>query len=120
MDKIKDILSNIELDKMKDEIPNDTIIIACFLKTKSYCYTTVKCEEEKKFNGITKTTLKNQNTIEDHKNAIYNTKSKHVAYYTNDSRKHHTETKKQYKKAIEPFDDKSLRGSCGSFMLYGK
>ena len=33
---------------MKDELPNDTIIKACFLKTKAFCYTTVKGEEEKK------------------------------------------------------------------------
>ena len=32
--KIKDILQNNELGKMKDELPNDTIIEACFLKLK--------------------------------------------------------------------------------------
>ena len=48
MIKIKDILHNNELGKMKDELPNDTIIEACFLKFKEYCYITVKCEEEKK------------------------------------------------------------------------
>ena len=36
MDKIKDILHNNELSKMKDELPNDTIIEACFLKAKAY------------------------------------------------------------------------------------
>ena len=30
-----------------DELPNDTIIEACFLKAKSYCFTTVKVEEMK-------------------------------------------------------------------------
>ena len=32
---------------MKDEIPNDTIIEACFLKAKAYCFNTDKGEEEK-------------------------------------------------------------------------
>ena len=45
---------------MKDEIPNDTIIEACFLKAKAYYYTTVKGEEEKKLKGITKVTIRNQ------------------------------------------------------------
>ena len=49
MNKIKDILHNNELGKMKDELPNDTIIGACFLKAKAYCYNTVKGEDEKKF-----------------------------------------------------------------------
>ena len=40
MDKIKDILHNNELSKMKDELPNDTIIEACFFKAKAYCYNT--------------------------------------------------------------------------------
>ena len=42
MDKIKVILHNNELSKMKDELPNDTIIEAGFLKAKAYCYNTVK------------------------------------------------------------------------------
>ena len=48
MDKIKDILHNNELSKMKDELANDTFIEACFLKAKAYCYNTVKRKEEKK------------------------------------------------------------------------
>ena len=60
MDKIKDILHNNELSKMKDELPNDTIVEACFLKAKAYCYNTVKREEEKKLKGITKATIKKQ------------------------------------------------------------
>ena len=32
---------------MKDEIPNDTILEACFIKGKAYCFNTVKREEEK-------------------------------------------------------------------------
>ena len=48
MNKIKDILHNNELGKMKDELPNDTIIEACSLKAKAYCYNTVKGEKEKK------------------------------------------------------------------------
>ena len=47
MDK-KGILSNTEIGKMKDEIPNGTIKEACFLKSEAYCYATVKGEEEKK------------------------------------------------------------------------
>ena len=57
MNKIKDILHNKELGKMKDELPNDTIIEACFLKAKAYCYNTVK-EDEKKLKGISKAILK--------------------------------------------------------------
>ena len=45
MKKIKDILHNSELGKAKDEIPNDTITEACFLKAKAYCVNTVKREE---------------------------------------------------------------------------
>ena len=37
MNKIKDILQINELGKTKDELPNDTIIEACFLKAKAYC-----------------------------------------------------------------------------------
>ena len=68
MNKVKVILHYTELGKMKDEIPDDAIIKACFLKAKAYCYTTVKGEEEKKSKGITKATIKNQILIEDYKN----------------------------------------------------
>ena len=74
MNKIKDILHNNELAKMKDELPNDTIIEACFLEAKVYCYRlhrnsvdkTVKGENEKKLKGITKATIKNQINLEDY------------------------------------------------------
>ena len=89
MNKIKDILHNNELGKMKDELPNDTIKEACFLKAKAYCYNTVKREEEKKLRGITKATIKKQITIEDYTNAIYEGKTKYVTNYTIDSNKHH-------------------------------
>ena len=115
MDKIKDILHNIELSKMKDELPNDTIIEACFLKAKAYCYNTVKREKVK---GIIKATIKKQITIEDYTNAIYEGKSKYVTNYTIDSNRHHLETKKQYKLAIDPFDNKSIRDSNGEFRFY--
>ena len=59
---------------MKDELPNDTIIEACFLIAKAYCYNTVKVEDEKKLKGITKATIKKQITIEDFKNAMYEEK----------------------------------------------
>ena len=118
MDKIKDILHNNELSKMKDELPNDTIIEACFLKAKAYCYNTVKREEEKKLKGITKATIKKQITIEDYTNAIYEGKTKYVTNYTIDSNKHHLETKVQYKIAIDPFDDKGIRDSNGEFRFY--
>ena len=83
MDKIKDMLHNNELSKMKDELPNDTIIEACFLKAKAYCYYTVKREEEKKLKGIIKATMKKQITIEDYTKAIYEGKTKYVTklYY---------------------------------------
>ena len=58
--KISGILHNSELGKMKEELPNDTTIEACFLKAKADYYTTVKGEEEKKLKGITKATIKNQ------------------------------------------------------------
>ena len=48
MDKMKDILINTERGKMKDEIPNDSIIEACFIRAKAHFYTTVKRGEEKK------------------------------------------------------------------------
>ena len=118
MDKIKDILHNNELCKMKDELPNDTIIEACFLHAKAYCYNTVTREEEKKLKGITKATIKKQIAIEDYKNAIYEGKSKYVTNYTIDSNSHHLETKEQYKIAIDPFDDKGIRDSNGEFRFY--
>ena len=118
MDKIKDILHNNELSKLKDELPNDTIIEACFLKAKAYCYNTVKREEEKKLKGITKATIKKQITIEDYSNAIYEGKSKYVTNYTIDSNRHHLETKEQYEIAIDPFDDKGIRDSNGEFRFY--
>ena len=71
MNKIEDILHNNELGKMKDELPNYTIVEACFLKAKAYCYNTVKGEDEKKLKGITRAAIKNQITIEEYKNAIY-------------------------------------------------
>ena len=118
MDKIKDILHNNELSKMKDELPNDTTVEACFLKAKAYCYNTVKREEEKKLKGITKATIKKQITIEDYTSAIYEGKTKYVTNYTIDSNKHHLETKEQYKIAIDPFDDKGIRDSNGEFRFY--
>ena len=118
MNKIKDILHNNELGKMKDELPNDTIIEACFLKAKAYCYNTVKGEDEKKLKGITKATIKNQISIEDYSNAIYEGKTKYVTNYTIDSNKHHLETKEQYKTAIDPFDDKGSGDNNGEFRFY--
>ena len=75
INKIKDNLHNNELGKMKDEIPNDAIIEACFLKAKAYCFNTVKGEEEKKLKCITKATIKNQINLEDYTNALYEGKS---------------------------------------------
>ena len=118
MNKIKDILHNNELGKMKDELPNDTIIEACFLKAKAYCYNTVKGEDEKKAKGITEATIKNQFIFEDYKNAIYEDKSKYVTNFTIDSKKHHLETKEQYKKAIDPFDDKGIKICNGEVRFY--
>ena len=118
MNKIKDILHNNELGKMKDELPNDTIIEACFFKAKAFCYNTVKEEDEKKLKGITKATIRNQITIKEYKNAIYEGKTKYVTNYTIDSNKHHSETKEQYKIAIDPFDDKGIRNSNGEVRFY--
>ena len=118
MNKIKGILHNNELGKMKDEIPNDTIMEACFLKAKAYCYNTVKREEEKKLKGITKATIRNQINLEDYTNAIYEGKSKYVTNYTIDSKRHNLETKEQYKIAIDPFDDKGIKDSNGEFRFY--
>ena len=70
MNKIKDILHNNGLGKMTDELPNDTIIEACFLRAKASCYNTFK-EDEKKLKVITKATIQNQINLEDYKNAIY-------------------------------------------------
>ena len=57
MHKIKGILSHTELGKMKDELPNDTIIDSCFAKAKAYCFTTVKGKEETNLKGITNATI---------------------------------------------------------------
>ena len=97
------ILNNSEKGKMKeelcstakvDELTNDTIIEACFLKVKIFCYTTDNGEEEKKLKGLTKPIIKNQITLEEYKNAIFDEKSKYLTNYTIDSDKHHLETKK--------------------------
>ena len=53
LNKISCIVHNNELGKLKDEIPNDTIMEACFLKAKAFCLNTVQGEEEKKLEGIT-------------------------------------------------------------------
>ena len=118
MNKISGILRNNDLGKMEDELPNDIIIEACFLKAKAYCYTTVKVEEEKKLKGITKATIKNQFNIEDYQNAMYEGKTKYVTNYTIDSNRRNLETKEQYKIAIDPFDDKGIRDSNGKFRFY--
>ena len=124
MNKIKDNLHNNELGKMKDEIPNDAIIEACFFKAKAYCFNTVKGEEEKKLKCITKATIKNQINLEDYTNALYEGKSKYVTNYTIDSNRHNLETKEQYKIAINPFDDKGIKevmvnlGSMNEFRFY--
>ena len=75
MDKIRDILHNNELGNMKDDLPTDTIIEACFLKAKAYCFNTDKSEEKKKLRGITKATIKNQIILEGYTNAIYEGKN---------------------------------------------
>ena len=121
MNKIKDILHNNELGKMKDELPNDTIIEACFLKAKAYCYNTVKREEEKKLKGISKATVKKQITIEDYTNAINEGKTKYVTNYTIYSNKHPLETKEPYKMMKKNHiihDDKGIRDSNGEFRFY--
>ena len=118
MNKIKFILHNNTLGKMKDELPNYTFLEACFLKAKAYCYNTVEREEKKKLKGISKATIKKQITIEDYTNAIYEGKTKYVTNYTIDCNKHHLETKEQYKIAIDPFDDKGFRYSDGEFRFY--
>ena len=119
MNKISGILHNSELGKMKNEIPNDTIMEACFLIAKAYCFNTVKKEEEKKIKSITKATIKNQVAIEDYTYAIYEGKTKYVTTYTIDIKKHHLETKEQYKIAIDPFDDEGIGDSYGRFRFYG-
>ena len=119
MKKIKDILHNSELGKMKDEIPNDTIIEACFLEAKAYCFNTVKREGKEKSKGITKATIKNQITIEEYKKTIYEVKSKYVTNYTTDCKKHQLESKERYKIAFDPFDDKGIKGCNGEFRFYG-
>ena len=128
----KMIIFHTELGKMKDglssttkgdELPNDTIIEACLLKDKAYCYRlqsnsvdTTVTGEEKKLEGITKATIKNQITT-DYKNAIYG-KSKYLTNYKIDSNKHHLETIEQYKIAKDPFDDKGIKDRDGVFKFY--
>ena len=103
---------------MIDEIPNDTIIEACFLKAKAYCYTSVKGEEDKKLKAITKATIRNQINLEDYTSVLYEGKTKNVTNYSIDSKKHHLETKEQYKIAIDPSDYKGIRDSNGEFRFY--
>ena len=121
------ILSNSELEKMKDELcsttngdelTNDTIKEAFFHKAKAFCYTTDKGEEGKKLKGLTKAIIKNQITIEEYKNAIHDAKSKDVTNYTIDSNKHHLKIKEQNKIAIDPFDDKVIKSCNGEFRFY--
>ena len=104
-----------EWHKLKDEIPNDTTLEACFLKAKAYCFTTVKGGEEKKLKGINKATVKNQITVEDYTIAVFEGESKYLTNHNNDSNKHHFGTIEQYKIAIDSFDDKVIRGSYGEF-----
>ena len=124
MNKIKGLLHNTELGKMKDElcsstkddeIPNQSIKEAWFLKAKAYCYTTVEGEEEKMLEGKTKATIINQIIIEDYTNAVYEVTKKYVTNYTIDSNKHNLEAIEQYKIAIDPFNDKGIRIGDGEF-----
>ena len=80
----------------------------------------MKVEKRKKLKGITKTTIKNQIVIKDHKNAIYKNKSKYKNNYTIDSKKHHIEKNDQYKITVDPFDDEGIKGNDGSFRFYGR
>ena len=118
MNKISGILHNNELGKMKDEIPNDTFLEACFLKTKAYCFNTVKGEDKKKLIGITKANIRNQINLEDYTNAIYEGKTKYLTNYTIDSNRHQLDTREQYKTALDPFDDKGIGDSNGKFRFY--
>ena len=118
MNKISCIVHNNELGKLKDEIPNDTIIEVCFLKATAFYLNTVQGEEEKKLEGITKATIRNQIISENYTNAIYEGKTKYVTIYTIDSNRHHLETKEQNKIAMDPFDDKGIRESNGKFRFY--
>ena len=118
MNKISGILHNSELGKKKDEIRNDNIMKACFLKAKAYGFNTVNKEEEKKLKCITKASVKNQIEIEDYTNALYEGKTTYLTDYTIDSKKRHLETKEQNKIAIDPFDDRGFRDSNGGFRLF--
>ena len=50
-------------------------------------------------------------------NSLYASAYKYVTNYTIDSKKQHLETKEQYKIAIDPFDDKGIRGSIIEVVL---
>ena len=56
--------------------------------------------------------------MKDYKNAIYGGVNKYVTNYTIDSKRHHLETKEQYKMAIDPFDDKGSKSCNGEFRFY--
>ena len=71
-----------------------------------------------KLKCITKATIKKQINLEDFKNAIYGSVSKYITNYTIDSKRHHLESKEQYKIAIDPFDDKGIKDSNGEFRFY--
>ena len=72
-----------------------------------------------KLKGITKATIKKNRLIwKIIKNDIYGGVSKYVTNYTIDSKRHHLESKEQYKIAIDPFDDKGIRDSNVEFRFY--
>ena len=56
--------------------------------------------------------------MEDYKSAIYGGVSKYAINYTIDSKRHHLETKEQYKIATDPFDDEGIRDSNCEFRFY--
>ena len=41
-----------------------------------------------------------------------------ITNFTIDSKKHHLETKEQYKIAIDPFDDKGIKSCNGEFRFH--
>ena len=115
---MKGILHNTELSKMNVELPNDTIMEACFLNAKANCFNISKGEEETKLKGISKATIKIQITIEVSSNAIYKVENKYVNKNTNNSIKHHLETMEQYMIAIAAFDDRVIKERKGQFRFY--
>ena len=109
IDKIKDIIHPSDLCKVKDELNEEFITEAVFLKAKCYCYESTKKDtkrENKTLKGISKASIANQITFQDYKNVLFTNQIKNADNYRLNSNKHRIYLKEENKLALDPFDDK--------------